>query len=147
VRAATGAEAKPRRWEHFPHGADIGVRGFGKTPAEAFEAAAFALTGIVTDAPIGLSDEVSVSCEAPDLELLLVDWLNAIIYEMAVRNMLFGRFQVEINGTHLHARMWGERTDQTKHAPAVEPKGATFTALRVAMSPDGIWSAGCIIDV
>jgi SHS2 domain-containing protein len=25
------------RWEHFDHGADIGVRGFGPTPAAAFE--------------------------------------------------------------------------------------------------------------
>ena len=31
-------------WEHFPHDADIGIRGFGATPAEAFEQAAVALT-------------------------------------------------------------------------------------------------------
>jgi SHS2 domain-containing protein len=140
-------EARTRRWEHFPHGADIGIRGFGRTPAEAFEEAGLALTGIVTDAPIGETDEVTVNCEAPDLELLFVDWLNAIIYEMAVRSMLFGRYQVEISGRQLRGRMWGEKTDQTKHAPAVEPKGATFTALRVARSPDETWSAGCIVDV
>jgi SHS2 domain-containing protein len=140
-------EARTRRWEHFPHGADIGIRGFGTTPAEAFEEAGLALTGIVTDAPISLTDEVTVACEAPDLELLFVDWLNAIIYEMAVRSMLFGRFQVEISGTQLSGRMWGEKTDQKKHAPAVEPKGATFTALRVASSADQTWSAGCVVDV
>jgi len=28
------------RWEHFEHGADIGVRGFGPTLAAAFEQAA-----------------------------------------------------------------------------------------------------------
>lgn len=39
---------------------------------------------------------VHLTCEAPDLELLFVEWLNAIIYEMAVRNMLFGRFLVEL---------------------------------------------------
>ena len=44
---------------------------------------------------------VEVTCEAPDIELLLVEWLNAIIYEMAVRNMLFGRFAVRIDGTRL----------------------------------------------
>ncbi len=36
-------------WEHFPHGADIGVRGFGATREEAFEQAALALTAVVTD--------------------------------------------------------------------------------------------------
>lgn len=146
----SGADAKrteARHWEHFPHGADIGVRGFGHTPAEAFEQAALALTAIVTDRPIGETEEVEVACEAPDLELLLVDWLNAIIYEMAVRNMLFGRFQVEIEDKRLRGRLWGEKTDQTKHVPAVEPKGATYTSLRVAQLPDRTWSAGCIIDV
>lgn len=140
-------KARTRRWEHFPHGADIGIRGFGRTPAEAFEEAALALTGIVTDAPIGLTHEVTVNCEAPDLELLFVDWLNAIIYEMAVRSMLFGRYQVDISGTQLRGRMWGESTDQEKHAPACEPKGATYTALSVAKSPDETWSAGCVVDV
>ena len=42
---------------------------------------------------------IKVSCEAPDLELLFVDWLNAVIYEMAIRKMLFGRFAVTIEGT------------------------------------------------
>lgn len=35
------------RWEHFPHGADIGVRGFGPTMAAAFEQAALAMTAVV----------------------------------------------------------------------------------------------------
>jgi len=36
-------------WEHFDHGADIGVRGYGANPAEAFVQAALALTAVVTD--------------------------------------------------------------------------------------------------
>ncbi len=28
------------RWEHLPHEADMGIRGFGATKAEAFEQAA-----------------------------------------------------------------------------------------------------------
>ncbi len=40
--------SREARWEHFPHAADVGVRGFGKTPAEAFEQAALALTAVVT---------------------------------------------------------------------------------------------------
>ena len=37
------------RWEHFSHGSDIGVRGFGHPLEEAFEQAALALTAIVAD--------------------------------------------------------------------------------------------------
>ena len=134
-------------WEHFPHGADVGVRGFGPTIAQAFEQAALALTAIATEAEIAELSSVEVNCEAPDVELLLVEWLNAVIYEMAVRNMLFGRFEVTLNDTRLQGRMWGEPIDQKKHAPACEPKGATYTALQVAKSPDGTWSAACIVDV
>lgn len=137
----------PTRWEHFPHDADVGIRGWGATVAEAFEQAAVALTAIVTDAEIAEKNSAEVSCEAPDVELLLVEWLNAIIYEMAVRNMIFGRFKVTIAGTRLQGTLWGELVDQARHAPACEPKGATYTALRVAQEVDGTWSAACIVDV
>ena len=41
--------APEARWEHFPHDADIGVRGFGPTVVAAFEQAALALTAVITD--------------------------------------------------------------------------------------------------
>src|SRR6516165_4834835 len=143
------ANPAPRqaRWEHFPHDADAGVRGFGATAAEAFEQAALALTSIVTHAKVEPRASIEVKCEAEDLELLLADWLNAIIYEMAVRRMLFGRFAVKIDGTHLSGTLWGEPVDVGRHVPACEPKGATYTALKVARDPDGTWSAACVVDV
>ena len=134
-------------WEHFPHDADVGVRGFGATPAQAFEQAALALTAVVTRARVEPLNPIGVKCKAPDLELLFVDWLNAIIYEMAVRRMLFGRFELTLKDTALEATLWGEPVDIARHAPACEPKGATYTALRVAQDRDGLWSAACVVDV
>ena len=135
------------RWEHFPHAADVGVHGFGKTAAEAFEQGALALTAVVTAAEIRPTVSVKVQCDAPDIELLFVEWLNAIIYEMAVRKMLFSRFAVKIDGTRLEGTLWGEPVDVTRHAPACEPKGATYTALKVAKEESGLWSAACVVDV
>jgi len=136
------------RWEHFPHAADAGVRGIGATLAGAFEQAALALTAVITHAAVEPRVAVEVDCEAPDRELLLVEWLNAIIYEMAVRRMLFGRFAVRIDGgARLSATLWGEPVDVARHAPACEPKGATLTALKVAQGSDGTWSAACVVDV
>ncbi len=134
-------------WEHFPHNADVGIRGFGPTPESAFEQAAVALKEVVTAAEVAPNIKVDVRCEAADRELLFVDWLNAIIYEMAVRRMLFGRFSVRIAGNRLEASLWGEAVDRERHAPACEPKGATYTALRVQQLPNGRWSAGCVVDV
>jgi tRNA nucleotidyltransferase (CCA-adding enzyme) len=143
----TASAAGEAEWEHFPHDADVGVRGFGVTAAEAFEQAACALTAVVTHAEVRPQTAVEVTCEAPDLELLFVEWLNAIIYEMAVRKMLFGRFAVRIEGKRLNGTLWGEPVDVERHAPACEPKGATYTALKVGKDSNGIWSAACIVDV
>jgi tRNA nucleotidyltransferase (CCA-adding enzyme) len=145
-QSVVAAVGKPR-WELFPHDADVGVRGFGATAAQAFEQGAQALTAVVTRTEVEPKIKVEVSCEAPDLELLFVEWLNAIIYEMAVRRMLFGRFAVRIEGTRLAGTLWGEPVDVERHAPACEPKGATYTALKVAANTNGLWSAGCIVDV
>ena len=135
-------------WEHFPHGADIGLRGWGASLAAAFEQAALALTAVVTDpGAVRAQVPVEIRCRAPDHELLLVDWLNAIVFEMATRHLLFGRFQVEIRDGRLQGTAWGETLDPARHAAAVEVKGATYTALEVRQVAGGRWRAQCVVDV
>jgi SHS2 domain-containing protein len=138
----------PPAWETFPHGADVGVRGYGASPAEAFSNAAMALTSVITD-PAQVEPRVCVplACAAPDREVLLVDWLNALITAMATEGLLFSRFEVEIAHDRLSARAFGEAVDRKRHAPAVEVKGATFTALEVARDADGRWRAQTVVDV
>jgi tRNA nucleotidyltransferase (CCA-adding enzyme) len=134
-------------WAHFSHDADIGVVGIGPTKAEAFRQAALALTAVITDpSNVKAVQPVPVSCQAQSDELLLVEWLNALVYEMAVRTMLFGDFAVEIEGGELRATAYGEPVDRARHEPAVEIKGATLTALQVVGSPDG-WRVQCVVDV
>jgi SHS2 domain-containing protein len=137
-----------RRWEHFPHDADIGIRGIGASKEEAFAQAALALTAVITDPrAVVPQDIVEMTCEAPDDELLFVDWLNALVYEMATRHMLFSRFEVHLNEEQLRARAWGEVVDVARHQPAVEVKGATYTELVVKQDPSGAWLAQCVVDV
>jgi len=143
-----GASAVEPRAELFPHGADVGIRGVGPTCEAAFEQAALALTSVVTDLTrIASKEAVEVTCEAPDDAYLLLDWLNALIYEMAVRRVVFGRFAVSIQGNRLDGWAWGEPVDRKRHRPAVEPKGATLTALKVGIRDDGAWVAQCVVDV
>ena len=137
-----------KRWEHFPHEADMGVRGIGNSKEEAFEQAALAMTAVITDPVKVIAIEpIALTCRAPDDELLLVDWLNALIYEMATRKWLFSRFEVHIKEHQLVASVWGEPMNAAKHQPAVEIKGATYTALRVAQETNGAWVAQCVVDV
>lgn len=135
-------------WEHFDHEADIGLRAMAETRAEVFEQAAVAMTAAVTDPnQIRPEEAVEISCEAPTNEILLVDWLNALIYEMAVRKMLFRKFKVELDGTLLHGVAFGETVDVQRHSPAVEIKGATYTALEFGRGNNDLWQAQCVIDV
>ena len=137
----------PPSWEHFAHDADIGVVGIGPTKAEAFRQAALALTAVITDpAKVAQTGRVAIACSAPTDELLLLEWLNAIIFEMAVRHMLFGDYIVEIDDGHLRATALGEPADVERHEPAVEIKGATFTGLQVTHDSAG-WRAQCVVDV
>jgi tRNA nucleotidyltransferase (CCA-adding enzyme) len=106
------------------------------------------MTAVITDpAKVGATETVEITRQAPDDELLLVDWLNALVYEMATRKLLFGRFEVRVQDHSLTARALGEPMDLAKHQMAVEIKGATYTALRVAQEEDGEWVAQCVVDV
>ncbi|MGI9433293.1 MAG: archease [Geminicoccaceae bacterium] len=135
-------------WEHFSHDADIGVRGFGPTREKAFEEAALALMHVVTDVNrVRPQQLVEVTCEGDRLEVLLVEWLNALIFEMATNKMLFSRFVVTIDDGKLMAQTWGEPIDFLRHELIVEVKGAIYTELKVEPEPDGRWVAQCVVDV
>jgi SHS2 domain-containing protein len=135
-------------WEHFHHEADTGVRGLGSSAEQAFAEAAVALTAVITDPETVLCrDTVTLTCSAPDLELLFVDWLNALVYEMATRRMLFRDFSVVLDDTRLRASACGEPIDVARHQPAAEIKGATYTQLAVCEDRPGEWRAQCVVDV
>ncbi|HPD47259.1 MAG TPA: archease [Anaerohalosphaeraceae bacterium] len=134
-------------WEHFHHQADIGVRGIGDTLDEAFAEGALALTAVIcSPEKVAPREEVRIERQCDDRELLFVDLLNALIYEMAVRNMVFGRFEVHIEGGTLNASAWGEKADPERHETAVEVKAATYTQLKVAQE-NNKWIAQCVVDV
>ena len=115
---------------------------------EAFSQAGIALTAVITDpSTVRPLKRIDVECRAPDPELLFVDWINALIFEMATRGMLFSRFEVRVSGEILSGTAWGENLDRARHDRAVEVKGASYTELRVARGQDDCWHAACVVDV
>jgi tRNA nucleotidyltransferase (CCA-adding enzyme) len=144
---STPSAPEETRWELYAHGADVGIRGRGPSRAAAFEGAALALTAAITDPQsVRPHSHVPIRCAAADDDGLLYEWINALVYEMATRCMLFGTFRVQIADHTLVATVGGESLDPQRHQPAVEVKGATFTDLRVGRDAAG-WIAQCIIDV
>lgn len=144
-----GMQPHAPSWEHFSHQTDmIGVRGYGHCPEEAFAQAALAMIALIADPRrIQPHETLSIECRAPDLALLLVDWLNALSYEIATHQVLFCAFDIHINGHHLHATAWGEAIDPARHQLALAVKGATLTELRVEPLDAEHWLAQCVIDV
>lgn len=137
-----------RSWEHFEHDADIGLRATASSRDGLFEAMAEALTALITDpCTVRPVESVPIRCEAPDDALLLTDWLNALVYEMATRRMLFGDWRVSIENHALDAVAKGEPVDRGRHRPVVEVKGATYTSLSVSEDSAGTWHGQCIVDV
>lgn len=121
-----------KRYELIEHTADVGVKAYGRTVAEAFTHAAEGMFDIITDEstidPIG---EYDIILDAPDLEQLLVDWLSELLYLNGALGLVFGRFEVTISKTHLSAHVSGEKYDTKKHRMGVEIKAVTYHMLRV----------------
>nr|WP_199741535.1 archease [Legionella septentrionalis] len=96
---------------------------------------------------IKYSQLFTINCKAPDAEILFIDWLNAIIFQMDARQMLFSEFQVHITpAMHLTAVIKGEKINRLKHQPAVDVKGATYNELHVVKKKKQ-WIAQCVVDV
>jgi SHS2 domain-containing protein len=135
-------------WELYSHPSDIGIRGMGPTREAAFAQAAMALTAVITDLQkVQPREAVDLVCQEQDDELLFINWLSALLYEMDTRRMLFSRFEIEPVAGGIRAKAWGEPVDVARHEPAVEVKAATYADLKVERKSDGVWVAQCIVDV
>ena len=134
-------------YETFDHKADIGVRGFGKTIEASFEQTAKAMFNVMVEIHAVESKEgVDIKCQAEDKELLLVEWLNALLAEADVNEMVFCDFHVNLRDNTIDGLAKGEKLIIEKHKPKTEVKGATYSNLRV-YEQSGKWISQCIIDV
>ena len=135
-------------FETFEHGADIGIRGIGKTLEQAFEEGAKAMFSLMVEdlSQVVPKDTIEIQCDAMDLEMLFVAYLNSLLAESDINNFIFSSFQVEIQDLNLKSKAMGEPFDPKRHVPGVGVKGATLTALAVEQK-DGYWVAQCIVDV
>jgi SHS2 domain-containing protein len=134
-------------FEILDHTADIAVRAFGQSQAEAYVNAARAMFSQISDlASIQPRLVREVEAEAPDCESLLVAWLNELIYLFDTEQLIFKRFEISsISDTKLAARAWGERVDPHCHEIKVGIKSATYHRLKVERTP--AWQVEFVLDI
>ncbi len=138
--------------ETFEHGADVGIRGIGRDLEEAFINAAKALFTIMVYnlEEIRPKKRKELYAEGDSLEELFLDWLNVLLSEAGMENIIFSEFGCRIQRHKGDFKLFGwaagEGVDDTRHELGQEVKGATYTMLKVEKT-DGLWLAQCVVDV
>jgi len=141
-----------RKWEHYEHAADVGIRGYGSTLEEAFEAVALALFDVMVDVRRVESRECrEVEVEEEDLEALLYSFLEELLVLHDMEGLVFGDVKVGIwtteNGYRLKAKACGEPLDYDRHEPKEEVKAITYHDMKIEQLPDGRWMAQLVPDL
>lgn len=125
------------KYEQFEHKADVGIRGFGQTIEEAFENGAKSMFNLMVNLEkVEKKKEVKIECQAQNLEELFVEWLNNLLTETGIKNLIFSDFLVkeikkDDSGFRLFGLAKGEEINPEKHQTKIEVKAATYSQLKV----------------
>jgi len=121
------------------HTADVGIEAHGKTLEEAFEEAAKGMFAIITNEG-KIESKEKRRIEIPldrDEEILLVDWLNELLYIHDVEGLVFGEFEVKIN-KKLTGYAYGEKYSRQKHGYGMQIKAVTYHMLEIKRNKKGV---------
>jgi SHS2 domain-containing protein len=122
-----------KRFELIEHTADIGLKAYGKDMPEAFASAAYGMFSIIAELENVREAEIRrIEVSADDIEGLLFEWLNTLLYHFDVEMLLFKRFDIiESNDKKLIADCIGEKVDPSRHQIKIGVKSATYHMLEV----------------
>lgn len=140
-----------KKWEHYEHTADIGIRGYGDTLEEAFEAVAIALFDVMVDVrKVEKKEARHIEAEGEDLQSLLYDFLERLLILHDVEGLVFRDFDVKIEkskeGYKLKAVAYGEHLSE-KHEPKEEVKAITYHEMEIKRVEDGKWMVQLVPDI
>ena len=131
------------RFQEIDHTADWAFRAYGSTLQELFENAAYALSALegALDAQSTLTREIQA--QGIDLEALLVNWLNEILFLQETQRETFQKFQItQMTDTALTATLHGATA-----LPATKLiKAVTYHDLKIEQTEKG-WQATIVVDV
>ena len=140
-------------YEYLDHTADLGLRATGATPQEALSEAAQAMLAAMADTTsIREKATFEQQCHATDVPALLVEWLNELLYQREVNDVLFAsacvtELRQQEDGTWvLNGIAKGEPLDPDRHQLHTEIKGATYYGLQFECAADRC-VIQCVLDV
>ena len=140
----------PCHVEELSHTAEIGLGLWAPTLADLYTCAATAMLELIDAQPdlTTAAEERTVAVASPDLESLLVDWLNELIFLQETTGAYWPEVTVnslaqQEDGAALLATVRGWRTNQP---PRLHIKAVTYHQLRV-VAADGGWRAEVFFDI
>jgi SHS2 domain-containing protein len=120
-------------FEIIDHTADIAIAAYGVDMKKAFSNAAIGMFSIITD--IDKVNETvmrDVEVTADEMKVLLVSWLNELLFICEVERILFKRFDIsELNETRMLAKCYGEKINLKRHKIKAEIKAATYHMIKI----------------
>lgn len=132
-------------YEILDHTADIGFRATGETLGEAFESATRAFADIVAyEDPPEPTDEVHVEVEAENLEALLFDYLDRLIYTQEVEGVVV--VGAEAEATDDPPRVEATLSVAPLRRGLMDIKAPTYSEMR-AEHDDAGWTLEAILDI
>jgi SHS2 domain-containing protein len=143
-----GLRAMNKAFEVIDHTADVGIIAYGVDIEELFSNAALALFSLITE-PESIENKFHLDLEVSggDIDILLIEWLNELIYLFDVKHILLNRFDIKsLTHNELQATCYGEDFNAMKHTIKVEIKAATYHMLKIDRSDKG-FKAQVILDI
>lgn len=141
-------KAVEKSFEIIDHTADIGIIAYGTDMKQVFANAALGLFSLMADLD-DLKETVQreVHLSAEDMEVLLVEWLNELIYICDVEHTIFKRFEIDkLSNTEIKATCFGEKIRPGHHRLKREIKAATYHMLRINKE-DSSYKVQVIFDI
>ncbi|MBD3207429.1 archease [Candidatus Bathyarchaeota archaeon] len=136
-------------YEYLEHTADVYIKATGTSLHEAFENAGKATTEVMTDIDkIKPIEHLKITIEANNLEELLYQWLEEILFRFDAEGLLISDFEVneiEEDGSHLEGIMKGEEFDPDKHPQRLGVKAATYHMMEI--EKNGSFVLKFVLDV
>jgi SHS2 domain-containing protein len=138
-------------FELFEHTADIGVNVFGNSVSDIFEQSARSMYSILfhNQVPkVELKGEFQIKLKSSDLEQLLVDWLDELLFIYSTEKILINDFQLDLDLDNftLEARIKGEQLTDEQLRETIEIKAVTYHMLEIKKTIDS-WTATIIFDI
>jgi protein archease len=136
-------------YETFEHTADLGLRAGAPDLDTLFAEAGRGLFSLMIENldDVQPREEISLAVVGSELDYLLFDWLNELLFLFETRRLVLAEFRVKIADGGLQATARGEPLDSARHRLAHEVKAITYHQLKIEQQPDGAWLAEVIVDI